>query len=142
MREAKALLEWMEDDHFTFLGYREYRLRRGPRQDRLVPVPRSGLGILRPRAGHKAKTIVLSGEIREFARSRDPLIITKANSVATVHRSTYLDYVGVKTFDAKGNVTGERRFLGLWTSSAYSHGPSEIPVLRHKVQRVIDHFQA
>ncbi len=140
VREAKALLEWMEGDHFTFLGYREYRLQRGPRQDRLVPVPRSGLGILRPRAGHKAKTIVLSGEIREFARSRDPLIITKANSVATVHRSTYLDYVGVKTFDAKGNVTGERRFLGLWTSSAYSHGPSEIPVLRHKVQRVIDHF--
>ncbi|HWN07344.1 MAG TPA: NAD-glutamate dehydrogenase [Steroidobacteraceae bacterium] len=140
VREAKALLEWMEGDHFTFLGYREYRLRRGPRQDRLMPVPRSGLGILRPRAGHKAKTIVLSGEIREFARSTDPLIITKANSVATVHRSTYLDYVGVKTFDAKGNVTGERRFLGLWTSSAYSHGPSEIPVLRHKVQRVIDHF--
>ena len=140
VREAKALLEWMADDHFTFLGYREYRLRRGPRQDRLVPVPRSGLGILRPRAGHKAKTIVLSGEIRAFARSSDPLIITKANSVATVHRSTYLDYVGIKTFDAKGNVTGERRFLGLWTSSAYSHGPSEIPVLRHKVERVIDHF--
>jgi glutamate dehydrogenase len=140
VREARALLEWMEGDHFTFLGYREYRLRRGPRQDRLVPVPRSGLGILRPRAGHKAKTIVLAGEIRTFARSSDPLIITKANSVATVHRSTYLDYVGVKTFDAKGNVTGERRFLGLWTSSAYSHGPSEIPVLRHKVQRVIDHF--
>ena len=140
VREAKALLQWMESDHFTFLGYREYRLRRGARRDRLVPVPRSGLGILRPRAGHKAKTIVLAGEIRAFARSTDPLIITKANSVATVHRSTYLDYVGVKTFDAKGNVTGERRFLGLWTSSAYSHGPSEIPVLRHKVQRVIDHF--
>jgi glutamate dehydrogenase len=130
----------MAEDHFTFLGYREYRLRRGPRQDRLVPVPRSGLGILRPRAGHKAKTIVLSGDIRAFARSSDPLIITKANSIATVHRSTYLDYVGIKTFDAKGNVTGERRFLGLWTSSAYSHGPSEIPVLRHKVERVIDHF--
>jgi glutamate dehydrogenase len=140
VREAKALLEWMAEDHFTFLGYREYRLRRGPRQDRLVPVPRSGLGILRPRAGHKAKTIVLSGDIRAFARSSDPLIITKANSIATVHRSTYLDYVGIKTFDAKGNVTGERRFLGLWTSSAYSHGPSEIPVLRHKVERVIDHF--
>src|SRR5688572_11281418 len=140
VREAKALLAWMEDNHFTFLGYREYRLRRGPRQDRLVPVPHTGLGILRRRAGRKAKTIVLTGEIRAFARSRDPLIITKANSVATVHRATYLDYVGVKTFDARGNVTGERRFLGLWTSCAYGQGPSEIPVLRLKVQRVIDHF--
>src|SRR5688572_2959588 len=139
--EAKALLEWMEDNHFTFLGYREYRLRRGPREDRLVPVPRSGLGIMRPRAGRKPKPVVLTGEVRAFARSTEPLIITKANSIATVHRSTYLDYVGIKTFDAKGRVSGERRFLGLWTSSAYSKSPWDIPVLRHKIQRVIDHFR-
>ncbi len=57
-----------------------------------------------------------------------------------MHRATYLDYIGVKTFDAAGRVTGERRFLGLWTSSAYSRSPREIPVLRHKIQRVVDHF--
>jgi len=140
IREARALLEWMEDNHFTFLGYREYRLRRGPRRDRLVPLPRSGLGIMRPNRSRKTKSITLTGEVREFARSVEPIIITKANSIATVHRSTYLDYIGVKTFDSRGNVTGERRFIGLWTSSAYSRSPREIPVLRHKVQRVIDHF--
>ena len=140
IREAQALLEWMEDNHFTFLGYREYRLRRGPRRDRLVPVPRSGLGIMRPKAARKPKTIVLTGDVRAFARSAEPLIITKANSIATVHRSTYLDYIGVKTYDAAGNVTGERRFIGLWTSSAYSRSPGEIPVLRHKIQRVVGHF--
>ena len=95
----------------------------------------------RARAGHKPKPVVLTGDLRAFARSTDPLIITKANSIARVHRSTYLDYVGIKTFDAKGNVSGERRFLGLWTSSAYSKSPYEIPVLRHKLQRVIDHFR-
>jgi glutamate dehydrogenase len=141
IREAQALLEWMEDNHFTFLGYREYRLRRGPHRDRLVPVARSGLGILRPKASRKPKSTVLAGEVRAFARSPEPLIITKANSVATVHRSTYLDYVGVKTYDAAGRVTGERRFIGLWTSSAYSRSPSEIPVLRHKIQRVVGHFR-
>jgi glutamate dehydrogenase len=141
VREAKALLEWMQDNHFTFIGYREYRLRRGRRQDRLVPVAGSGLGVMRPRRGRKPKTIVLEGSVRAFARSGEPLIITKANAVSTVHRAAYLDYVGVKTFDAKGNVTGERRFVGLWTSSAYSRSPGEIPVLRHKVQRVIDHFR-
>ena len=140
VREAQALLEWMEDNHFTFLGYREYRLRRGPRQDRLVPVPRSGLGIMRPKAARKPKNIVLTGDVRAFARSAEPLIITKANSIATVHRSTYLDYIGVKTYDAAGSVTGERRFIGLWTSSAYSRSPGEIPVLRHKIQRVVGHF--
>jgi glutamate dehydrogenase len=140
IREARALLEWMEDNHFTFLGYREYWLSRGARRDRLVPVTGSGLGLMRAGRRGKPKSIELSGEVRAFARSPEPLIITKANSVATVHRPTYLDYVGFKTFDAKGAVTGERRFIGLWTSSAYSRTPSEIPVLRHKVQRVIDHF--
>ena len=138
--EAKALLEWMADQHFTFLGYREYRLRRGPHRDLLQPVARSGLGLLRANRRRKARTVVLKGDIREFARSKEPLIITKANSIATVHRATYLDYVGVKTFDAAGNVTGERRFIGLWTSSAYNQSPRDIPVLRHKVQSVIGHF--
>ncbi len=141
VREARALLEWMEDNHFTFLGYREYRLRRGPRRDRLIPVPGSGLGIMRAGATRKPKATVLTGEVRGFARSPEPLIITKANSVATVHRSTYLDYVGVKTYDAAGRVSGERRFIGLWTSSAYSRNASEIPVLRHKVERVIGQFR-
>jgi len=140
IREAQALAEWMEDNHFTFLGYREYRLRRGARRDRLVPVAASGLGLMRAGRRGRPKAIALAGEVRDFARSPEPLIITKANSVATVHRPTYLDYVGFKTFDARGAVTGERRFIGLWTSSAYSRTPSEIPVLRHKVQRVIDHF--
>jgi glutamate dehydrogenase len=138
--EAKALLEWMADQHFTFLGYREYRLRRGPHRDLLQPVTKSGLGLMRASRHRKARSVVLKGDVRDFARSSDALIITKANTVSTVHRLTYLDYVGVKTFDAAGNVTGERRFIGLWTSSAYSHSPRDIPVLRHKVQSVIDHF--
>ncbi len=138
--EAKALLEWMADQHFTFLGYREYRLRRGPRRDLLQPVVKSGLGLMRASRHRRSRSVALAGDVRDFARSSEPLIITKANTVATVHRSTYLDYVGVKTFDAAGNVTGERRFIGLWTSSAYNHSPRDIPVLRHKVQSVIDHF--
>ncbi len=140
LNETKALIEWMEDNHFTFLGYREYRLRRGARRDLLVPIAKSGLGIMRPSLRHKTRSIPLTGEVRAFARSSEPLIITKANSIATVHRATHLDYVGVKTFDARGRVTGERRFIGLWTSSAYSGSATEIPVLRLKVQRVIDHF--
>ncbi len=140
--EARQLLEWMEDNHFTFLGYREYRLKRGKTHDLLEPVVDSGLGILRPEGARsrRLKPTVLTGEIRDYARERDLLVITKANSHSTVHRATYLDYVGVKTFDANGQVTGEQRFIGLWTSSAYSKSPRDIPVLRHKIQRVVSHF--
>jgi glutamate dehydrogenase len=138
--EVKALLEWMEEKHFTFLGYREYRLRRGRTRDLLRPIPSSGLGLMRPNRHRKQRSVVLKGDEREFARSKDLLIITKANSVASVHRATHLDYVGIKTFDSAGHVTGERRFIGLWTSSTYNRSPREIPVLRHKIQSVIDHF--
>ena len=84
--------------------------------------------------------MVLRGEIRTRARDRELLILTKANSIATIHRATYLDYVGVKTFGSRGEVSGEHRFLGLWTSTAYHGSPRDIPVLRRKVERVINHF--
>ena len=92
------------------------------------------------RERQSAAPTVLRGEVRDHARARELLILTKANSTATVHRGTYLDYVGVKSFGPHGEVTGEHRFLGLWTSTAYYSSPRDIPVLRQKVQRVIDHF--
>ncbi|HJQ59466.1 MAG TPA: NAD-glutamate dehydrogenase, partial [Vineibacter sp.] len=49
-----------------------------------------------------------------------------------------LDVIAVKTYDAKGKVTGERRFAGLFTSSAYHASPRDIPLLRRKVEAVID----
>jgi glutamate dehydrogenase len=142
VNEVAHLLEWMDEGHFVFLGYRRYHLERGRSEDRLVPDRASGLGILSTarRAGQRAGATVLRGAVRAKAREPELLIITKANSMATVHRGELLDYVGVKTFDRRGNVNGEHRFLGLWTSTAYHGSPRDIPVLRHKVDRVIEHF--
>jgi glutamate dehydrogenase len=138
-REANALLEWLADDHFVFLGYREYELADVEGQEVLRALPGTGLGILREE--RRPPTSIpfrsLSERIRELARAPRLLILTKANARATVHRSSYLDYVGVKRFDAAGNVVGERRFLGLYTSAAYKARPSQIPLLRHKVKAVI-----
>ncbi|GAB3814555.1 hypothetical protein GCM10027605_60200 [Micromonospora zhanjiangensis] len=66
------------------------------------------------------------------------LIITKANSRATVHRSAYLDYIGFKIFDEAGEVVGERRFLGLFSTAAYRTSVRELPVVRRKVAEVLD----
>jgi len=142
VQEARALIEWMEANHFTLLGYRHYTLERGRGHDLLKPDIASGLGILSARRAGNARPrpTRLTGEIRRRAREREMLVITKANSVATVHRATYLDYVSLKTFDRRGAVSGEHRFLGLWTSSAYSDSPSEIPVLRRKVTQVFGQF--
>ncbi|MFD6974716.1 NAD-glutamate dehydrogenase, partial [Streptomyces sp. NPDC059949] len=57
---------------------------------------------------------------------------------STVHRPSYLDYVGVKKFDADGNVVGERRFLGLFSSAAYTESVRRVPVIRRKVAEVLE----
>jgi glutamate dehydrogenase len=140
LAEAKAFLEWIRDHHFTFLGYREYDLLQQDGEDVLRPVGGSGLGVLRqtsnrPASGSFAK---LPPEARRRAREPHVLILTKANSHSTVHRPSYLDYIGVKRFDEHGKVTGERRFLGLYTSAAYNRNPRDIPLLRRKVAKVLE----
>ncbi|MFF2653853.1 NAD-glutamate dehydrogenase [Streptomyces sp. NPDC058045] len=142
VEEARELLRWLSADHFTFLGYREYELRD---DDSLAPVPGTGLGILRadPQHGETEDHPVspsfsrLPADARAKAREHKLLVLTKANSRATVHRPSYLDYVGVKKFDADGNVVGERRFLGLFSSAAYTESVRRVPVVRRKVQEVL-----
>ncbi|RZV37702.1 MAG: NAD-glutamate dehydrogenase [Chromatiales bacterium] len=135
--ESQALLEWMADEHFTFLGYREYRLRKRGNRTFLNAVKGTGLGVL-SRDDSEHKSIELTEEMQRLTRSRDWLILTKANSRSTVHRAAFLDYVGVKVYDDNGNAVGERRFIGLLTSIAYSESPTNIPYLRHKVRKIFE----
>ena len=139
IEEAAALLEWADGGHFTFLGYREYGLVEEGGEDRLRALQDSGLGVLRQRARKPvSKSFAkLPPRVRANARSQRLLTLTKANSVATVHRPAYLDYIGVKRFGDDGEPVGERRFLGLWTSTAYKAHPSDVPVVRRKVEAVL-----
>jgi len=134
--EVKAFLRWVADDHFTFLGYREYELVGAGDEAVLAALPETGRGILRRTPSTPRKQ--LSAKATALARAPHLLILTKANSRSTVHRPAYLDYIGVRRFDAEGNVTGERRFLGLYTNSAYEASPREIPLLRGKVEGVLE----
>ncbi|MEU0780236.1 NAD-glutamate dehydrogenase [Streptomyces sp. NPDC006173] len=142
VEEARELLRWLSGDHFTFLGYREYQLRD---DDSLTAVPGTGLGILRsdPQHGDDDSHPVspsferLPADARAKAREHKLLVLTKANSRATVHRPSYLDYVGVKKFDENGEVVGERRFLGLFSSAAYTESVRRVPVVRRKVEEVL-----
>lgn len=142
VEEARELLRWLADNHFTFLGFREYDLTE---DDSLAAVPGTGLGILRADPQHDSDDHHpvspsfnrLPADARAKAREHRLLVLTKANSRATVHRPSYLDYVGVKKFDADGNVVGERRFLGLFSSAAYTESVRRVPVIRRKVQEVL-----
>jgi glutamate dehydrogenase len=136
VEEAAAFLGWVEDHHFTFLGYREYELATEDGDDGLRAIAGTGLGILRD-AGSPGSFRKLPSRARELARVPQLLVLTKANSRATVHRPSYLDYIGVKTFGPGGEVTGERRFLGLYTTDAYGENARAIPIIRQKVEQVL-----
>jgi glutamate dehydrogenase len=141
LTESISFLQWLLDNHFTFLGMREYKFEGGVKKGVLQPIATSGLGILRKseievlRRGHEL--VAISPQIREFLMQPAALIITKSDVRATVHRRSAMDYIGVKLFDAEGELSGELRSIGLFTSSAYTQNPSEIPLLRKKLQRVV-----
>jgi len=137
-QEAAALLEWMAEGRFTFLGSREYRLEGTPgAPEFLRGVAGTGLGILRndpPQGPDAGRMPPLVGE---HAPERTVLVLAKANSRSTIVTPAYLDHVGIKLFDADGQVVGERLFLGLFTSTAYTEPVVRVPVLREKAEAVL-----
>jgi glutamate dehydrogenase len=134
--EAISFLEWITDEHFTFTGYAEYDFTKSGLNVELVKG--TGLGILS--SSSQEDRVALS--VREQAKSSSGplLVVTKGNSRSTVHRPTYLDYISIAKTDAKGNVVGEYRFLGLFTSSAYTQSVFTIPLVARKADTVMQAF--
>jgi glutamate dehydrogenase len=136
--EAVEFLKWLLADNFTFIGVRDYVFDGHDLQADFD----SGLGIMRSRElrvlrrGHEL--LEITPEIMAFLKEQRPLIIAKANIHAHVHRRVYLDYVGVKRFDKAGNLAGEFRIVGLFTSTAYTRSAHSIPYLRRKLAGVED----
>jgi glutamate dehydrogenase len=135
--ENKAFLEWLAQDHFVLLGYRQHELVRQGETDGLRLVSGTGLGVLRESEAERGARLfsALPPAARELARAALPmLVVTKANTRSTIHRPGYTDYIGVKRYNAHGEVVGEHRFLGLFTSTAYNARVAETPLLRGKVE--------
>lgn len=126
---AKQFLTWLGDEHFTFLGARDYHLIAGE-DTKLQAIEGSGLGILRHDVALPPKSLPL-GE--DGGQASEVVLVTKINQPAPVHRPSLMDYIGVKRYDEHGNVIGERRFLGLFTRAAYQQSVTEVPIIADKV---------
>ncbi|NDY95270.1 NAD-glutamate dehydrogenase [Wenzhouxiangella limi] len=137
-REAHDFFIWLADDHFTFLGYREYRIEERDGERVLRALPETGLGIMHP--DHRSAP---TRSLRELSRGAErqtadnPIIITKTNAKSTVHRGGYMDYISVLDFNEAGEVTGEKRIIGLFTSGAYIRRCQDTPLVRRKVEEVM-----
>ncbi len=140
LEESVEFLKWLSNNHFTFLGWREYKLLKEEGDFILKPIEGTGLGVLREGEVNKisrqfsklppeAKSIILDKNI--YIES------LKTNRLATVHRHAYTDQIEIKVFDEAGDVVGIRRIIGLYTSVAYNSRPYAIPLLRQKVRAVM-----
>ena len=137
--EAGALLDWLADGHFLFLGYREYTLMHAGEDVALIPVDGTGLGILRRTGQQRSGAFArLPQRIRSIAHLPRTLTLTKSNARSTVHRPVPMDYIGVKRFDEQGRVIGERRLLGLLTGRAYKADVTDVPIVRRKARQVLE----
>ena len=145
-KEAVAFLNWLADEHFVFLGVRDYRFETADDGTVLpeepIMVEGSNLGLLRDedrnvlRRG--AEPLMLTPAIGVFLSEPNPIIVAKSTLTSRVHRRALCDYVGVKHLDADGNVVGETRFLGLYTAEAYNQSARDIPLVRKRVDRVLE----
>ena len=137
--EAVQFLQWIAADNFTLLGARDHAYAGS--EHALEPLFETGLGLLRSRDMHLLRRgdqlVTITPEILEFLKEPKLLIVTKAAVRSRIHRRVHLDYIGVKRFDTDGNLVGERRFCGLFTSTAYTRSVRAIPYLRRKVDHII-----
>ena len=138
--EANAFLDWLAQDNFTLLGARRYALTGDLDDAAFEPVGAAGLGLLRDPAYPlwDGATADAPPSARALLAAPEPLLITKAGAVSTVHRPVNADLIAVKGFDHAGRVVAETRFVGLFTSSALQTSPRLVPLLRRKVAEVID----
>ncbi len=138
-KEAVAFCLWLRQNHMTFLGYEYLQVVRSGSQFEVETDTAASLGVLRQRATRGAQDLLVDlNTMSADELQRRQLSFSKSGLRSRVHRLAYPDYVEVKVFDEAGEVIGQHRFIGLFTSSVYSMSPELIPILRRKVQQVME----
>ena len=140
MREAESslageeaeFLRWLREDNFVLLGHRRLALEG----DGAAQVMAENLGLLRdpavPVFDALAALPALPPAVRAALAEGAAVTVAKANMRSTVHRPQHADVVAVRGPD------GVRLFLGLFAAAAYNRNPRSIPLLRGKVERVLE----
>ena len=140
--EAIAFLDWLLEDNFILLGYREYDIADDGDGPAIVAKPDSGLGILsdgsHSRFAEPVPLGALPSDLRGRYESGRQLVISKTNSRSTVHRDSRMDYVGLRRVHPDGTPKGEARLVGLFTSKAYMAASATMPILRRKLQSILE----
>jgi glutamate dehydrogenase len=156
--QVRDLLRWLDDGNFTFLGYEEHvgHLEHAGHAERRLPASSwaagqtvNALGLLsRPLAydgGHAEGGAYADGGAStqsDGPRGGQVCTLTTCDLHSSVLRASYLDELRIPIFGAAGAVTGERRFVGLFTPGASSQSVRRIPVIRDKMAAVLGRLES
>ncbi len=139
--ETVDFLDWLLQLNFVLLGYREYELVDGVQGRAIRAVDGSGLGILsdvkRSSFAESTPLDTLDPVVRRRIEDGDLLVFSKTNSYSSVHRRARMDYIGVRKVNAEGELVGEARLIGLFTSKAYMEPATKTPLLHHKIDQIL-----
>ncbi len=140
IKEAKELLRWLHDDHFTFIGFEELQVNYEKEIVKVEKCPANSLGLLKylPSLSDTDLLQEINSSTHDELATR-LLAFGRSSRRCRVHRNVYPDYVSIRDYDDEGRVCHEYRFMGLYTSVAYTQSAMQIPILRKKVQAVIQH---
>lgn len=136
-QEIAEFLRWLEDGHFTFLGYQRIR---STAEGGLSPDLDSGLGLWRATENNPIQ-VAPEAEMYKYAASKRPIVITTTEGRSPIHHDEYCDVVVIKLYDEDGEPCGTARFLGLFSSEVFNTLPRRIPVVRRKIEQVMRRSQ-
>jgi glutamate dehydrogenase len=133
--ESVEFLSWILNDRFTFLGMAHYVVGGEGDARQIKPEPETALGVLRL----DSKEVFQNAERRDVSRYQQDraVLIEKSDLVARVHRCVVMDYIGIHEYDDAGQIRGELRIVGLFTSRAYTESATSIPILKRKIAQVM-----
>jgi len=136
-KETQTFLNWLYNHNFTLMGYRHYSAKAIKGDHRWIPDNDSSLGLMKNSISDRERLLSrIPASAKEEALSAKPLMLTKTNTRARVHRPAHMDYIGIKQFDKSGQVVGEHRFIGLYSASFYNSSATGLPVLKEKIERI------
>ena len=144
VREGVEFLEWLQRDNFIFLGYGYLKGNR-PRARR--GVPERALGLMLAQLAHELRDnpVPLSNPPDEvsLALAKFPLItVSESLNESRFHRPARLHRIVIKQLSAELEVVGAHIVLGLFTSSALRTPLKDVPILRQRLQKILDLDQA
>lgn len=137
--EVLEFLDWMGNENFIFMGFREYRFDGLGQKAKLYSVGGSGLGVLRGPSDDVLSQSFhrLPSDLKSLLSMPRVILLSKSRHESPIHRPVYMDFLGIHKYDGQGKLIGEYRFVGLLTSRAYQTRASNIPLLREKAEQIL-----